>query len=138
MSLESILEHINAEAQAEKEKIIQAGQKEAGDLIYQARLEAERLDREIVKRQKALAEKQKQGLIVNARLKAKSDLLSCKQEIIDSIFNKVRESLGKNKFKKQLISQEKVSEVSADAPYYLEKARRDYESEIARILFGQD
>jgi vacuolar-type H+-ATPase subunit E/Vma4 len=135
MSLESILERINAEGLAQKEKIIQAAQKEAEDLIYKGRLEAERLDREIVKREKAIVEKQKQGRIVNARLKAKNDLLSCKQELIDIVFEKAKEHIGKNRFKKQLISHEKVSEVSEDTPYYLDKIRHDYESEIAKILF---
>lgn len=81
MSLESILERINTEGLAQKEKIIQAAQKEAEDLIYKARLEAEQLDQEIVAREKGIAQKQKQGFIVNARLKAK--LRSFKQTGID-------------------------------------------------------
>jgi vacuolar-type H+-ATPase subunit E/Vma4 len=135
MSLESILEHIYAEGQAEKEKIIQASKKEAEDLIYKARLEAERLNREIVKREKAVAEKQKQGLIVNARLKTKNALLSCKQGMIDIVFEKAEEQIGRNKFKKLLVTHEKISEVSEDTTYYLDKIRHDYETEIARILF---
>lgn len=40
------------------------------------------------------------------------------------------------KFKKQVISHEKVSEVSEESTHYLQEIRYEYESEIAKILFG--
>ncbi|MCX5702321.1 MAG: hypothetical protein NTW64_05050 [Candidatus Omnitrophica bacterium] len=136
MSLESILERINTEGLVQKEKIIQAAQKEVTDLIYKARLEAEQLDQEIVAREKSVAQKQKQGLIVNARLKAKNTALSSKQALIDYVFERTKEHISLTKFKKQVISHEKVSEVSEKPEHYLQEIRHEYESEIAKILFG--
>jgi len=136
MSIESILERINSEGLAQKEKIIQAAQKEAQDLIYKARLEAEQLGQEIIEREKDVAEKQKQGLIVNARLKAKNAVLSSKQALIDYVFERAKDHINRTKFKKQIISHEKISEVSQEPDYYLQDIRHAYESEIAKILFG--
>jgi vacuolar-type H+-ATPase subunit E/Vma4 len=135
MSLESILERINAEGQAAKEKIIQSAQKEAVDLIYKARLEAERLDREIVRREKEVVEKQKQGLIVNARLKAKNALLSSKQALIAYVFERAKDFISKRQFKKQIISHERISEVTEEPTHYLKDLRHEFEAEIAKILF---
>lgn len=136
MSLESILERIKAEGLVQKEEIIEATQKEAQDLIYKARLEAERLGREIVASQRNIAQKQKEGLIVNARLKAKNAVLSSKQALIDHVFERVKDHMGRTKFKKQIISHDKVSEVSQEPGHYLQDIRHEYESEIAKILFG--
>lgn len=136
MSLESILERIRAEGEAEKTKIIQAAQKEAEGLISRARLEAERIEQEIIRREKELSERYKQGVIVNARLKAKNALLASKQELIDTVFEKAAESLAKGKFKKQVITHDKISEVPEDAEHYLEGIRYQQEAEIAKILFG--
>lgn len=135
MSLDSIVERIQIEGLAQKEKIIQAAQKEAEELIYRARLEAERLNREIIETEKAIAERQKQSLIVNARLKARNALLSAKQELIGAVFEKVKISVGKGKFKKYLIFHEKISEAAQDPADYFENIRHEFETEIAGILF---
>ncbi len=136
MSLGAILDRIQAEGLAQKEKIIQAAQKEAEDLIYKARLEAERVGREIIDREKAAAERQREGLIVNARLKAKNAVLSGKQALIDYVFEKTKDHISRTKFKKQIVSHEKVHEVPEEPAHYLEEIRRKLESEIAKILFG--
>jgi V/A-type H+-transporting ATPase subunit E len=136
MSLESILAHILDEATAQKEKIIQDAQQEARRIIQEAQKGAERLYQESIDKEKALYESQKQSLLVNARLEAKSNYLRAKQELIDSVFENVKSSLNKDKLKKQQVFIDKTQTVSEDVDFYLNHIRPDYEAEIARILFA--
>jgi vacuolar-type H+-ATPase subunit E/Vma4 len=135
MSLESILNHIITEANSQKEKIIQEARLQAEGIMQSAKQEAERIYKEILDKEKSVYEKQKQKLIVQARLQGKKNLLGAKQELIDEVFEKLKLSLGKNKFKKEQVSQDKVHEVSEDTDFYLKKIRPDYEVEIAALLF---
>lgn len=135
MSLDSILERILGDAEVEKERIMREGKIEKDRIIQEAKKEAENLYQEILARQKAIYESQKQRLIVNERLQAKKNLLETKQELIDSVFSKLKTHIGKDKLKKQLVSADKVQVVSEDIDFYLNKLRPDFEAEIERILF---
>lgn len=135
MSLESILNHILGEAEVQKDKIIQEARQEADKIINQAKKEAEGLYNEILAKEKALAEHEKQAQIVHARLEAKKNLLRAKQDLIDTIFIKLKEDLKKEKLKKQQISHDKTHEVMEDIDFYLNRVRLDYETEIAKVLF---
>ena len=136
MSLESILDHILDVANAEKDKIIKESKQETDKIIQAARRDAETLYQEILSREKALYESQKQKTLVSSRLEAKKNTLKAKQELIDSVFEKVKSDIGKGSFKKELISQDKTQEAEADIGFYINKLRADYETEIAKILFG--
>lgn len=136
MSLESILNRILNDANAQREKIIQEALQEANRIIQEAKLEAEGLYNTGIQKEKALYESQKQRLIVNARLEYKKNLLKAKQELIDAVFEKLKPNLRKDKFKKQRIFQDKVQEVPEDINFYLDKVRLDYETDISRILFS--
>jgi vacuolar-type H+-ATPase subunit E/Vma4 len=135
MSFDSILTHIQDTAQTEAEKIIQQAKKEAERILQEARLQADKLYQELVAGESYLYEKEKQKLIVQARLQGKKNLLGAKQELIDEVFEKLKLALGKNKFKKEQVSQDKVHEVSEDTDFYLKKIRPDYEVEISALLF---
>lgn len=135
MSLESILSHISDEASAQKEKIIQEAQKKAQAIIQEAQKEADILYQEILDKEKALYERQKHKLIVQARLRVKNNLLSAKQELIDGVFEKLKPHLKKEQLKRQLVFSDKVKEIAEDIDFYLNKLRLQYETEIAKILF---
>lgn len=136
MSLESIVEHIVNEARAQAARIVQQAQKEAREIIHQAQAEADTIYQEIVAQKKVIYEQQKQAAIVNARLEQKKNLLRSQQELIDLVFTKVRLSLKKDKFKKQIIFEDRIKEIPEDLEFYLNKIRPDSESEIAKILFA--
>jgi len=136
MSLESIIKHILGEADSHRDKIIQEAKQQRDKIIREAKLEAERLYREAINKEKALAEAQKQRLIVNARLEEKKNLLKAKQELIDSVFKELKSTLAKDRFKKQRVLTDRVKEVPEDIDFYLKKVRQDNETEIARILFS--
>lgn len=135
MSLESILEHILSEGQAACEKIIQEAQQQAQEIIQQAQREADKLFRESIDKEKALCEKEKQRRIVNARLEYKKNLLAAKQELINSVFKNFKSRLARAELKKEQVTRERVQEVAEDIDFYLGQIRRDYESQIAKILF---
>lgn len=136
MSLESILGRIENEVFIQRDRIIQEAREEAEKIIQQAKMDAEKLYKEILYKERALYEHQRQKLIVNTRLEAKKNLLAAKQELIDAVFIKLKSAFKKEKFKKQQIFQHKINEVSEDIDFYLNKIRPDYETEIAKILFG--
>lgn len=135
MSLESILEHILNKATIEKEGIIQKAKAERDKIIQEARLEAGQLYQEILDKQKTLYLAEKQKLVVSARLEQKMDLLKAKQELIDSVFNKLRMALRSDKFKKQQVLTDRVKEIPEDIDFYLEKIRQDNETAIAGMFF---
>ena len=137
MSLESILEHILQQANTEKSSIIQEARLDAERITSAAQQEADILFREIIAKEKAAYENQRQRLIVNARLEQKKNLLSTKQGLVDSVFKKLKPTLKGEQFKKQQVYQDKVKEVPEDIDFYLSKLRQDYETEIARIIFEQ-
>lgn len=136
MSLESILSHILNKADAEREKIIREARIEAESIIKEANLEAEKLYQGILDKETALSDRQKQRLLVNARLESKKNLLKAKQELVDSVFEKLQSAFPEGKFKKQRVSPDKVQEIVENVDFYLNKIRLDYEIEIAEILFA--
>ena len=135
MSLESILERIVNEATGERERIILEARGEAKKILQEARQEADTLYQAILLRSEADYASQKKRQIINARLGHKKNLLEAKQEIVDSVFKKLRLAFKAGAFKKQLVSADKVSEVAVDIDFYLGEFRQDYETEIAQVLF---
>jgi vacuolar-type H+-ATPase subunit H len=135
MSLESILDHIINEANQKREKIIQAARIQAEEIIKGAEEEAKKLYQDVIAGEKAICENQKRKLIVSARLENKNNYLAAKQELIESVFEKLKSTLGGHRFKKQQVTRDKVEDVAEDTDFYLAKLRLDYETEIAKILF---
>jgi vacuolar-type H+-ATPase subunit E/Vma4 len=136
MSLESIINHILGEANSQKAKIIQEANQQAHEIIQTAKEDADKIYQEIIEREKSLVLAEKQKFIVNARLQAKKDLLREKQELIDLLFEKLKTQLGKGKFKKRQVFLDKEQDIPGDIDFYLAKIRVDFESEIAKYLFG--
>jgi vacuolar-type H+-ATPase subunit E/Vma4 len=137
MSLESIVEQILNEANSEREKIIQQAQIEAQGLIQEAKIEADRIYQDLLAKERQKQENQKQKQIVSSRLTQRKKLLETKQGIINSVFEKIKALLKPDKLKKQIVLANKVQESPLDTNVYLGKLRRDYETEIAKILFDE-
>ena len=135
MSLDAILEQIINEANSQKEKIIEAAKQQADSFIQAAKAEAEALYQELISKARVDYKNQRERLMVNARLEYKKKLLQTKQELIDSVFKKLKSTLKSERFKKQQVLVDKVKEIPEDIDFYLSKFRQDYETEIARILF---
>jgi len=135
MSLESILDHIIEQADAQKDKIIQEAKQQADIIMLSAQQEAEKLYREIINKEKSLYEAGKQKLIVNARLESRKKVLAMKQALISEAFKELKSEIKKDRFKKQQVLPDKVKDVPEDIDFYLQKIRRDNETEIAKILF---
>jgi len=135
MSLDSILNHIIAEADSQKEKIIQEANQQAQGIIQDAKEEADKLYQEIIDKEKSLYLAERQKLIVNGRLEAKKNLLQAKQDSIDLLFEKLKNQLTKEKFRKKRVFLDKEQDTPEDMNFYLDKIRVDYESEIAQSLF---
>jgi vacuolar-type H+-ATPase subunit E/Vma4 len=135
MSLEAIVHHILAEAETQAEKLIQEARQEADKIIREAKQIAEKDYQEIIHTEERSLHGKKQGLIVNARLDCKKNILSAKQELITQVFERLKATLKAGKIKKQQILACKVEEVPEDVDFYLAQLRNDYDSEIAAILF---
>ena len=134
MAIESITNTILAEANQEAEKIIRQAQEEAVKLRQQAKQEAAVLREEIIGRERSLAEKEKQRLMVSARLESKKEILKAKQEFIDELFKKVKAQLKQDEFKKEQVFQDRTEEVPENIDFYLQNLRIKYETEIAGII----
>lgn len=135
MALEDILRHILNDADIEAEGIIRQAKEEALKIIQEGKSEAEKLYQGNIGKEKTLCEKQRQKLIVNARLEAKKDSLLNKQELITLVFKKLKANLNKAQLKKQQIGRDKVQEDYEDVDLYLNRIRPDYETKIAEMLF---
>ena len=135
MSLDSILGHIIDKANIQKEGIIQEAGLEAERIIQKTKEEAERLYQDIMEKEKYLNDRHKQKLIVNARLEARKRLLQVKQELMESVFEKLKATIGIGRLKKQLVSGDKVQEINVEIDFYLDELRFDCEAEVAKILF---
>lgn len=136
MSLETILSHIQNTAKIEADKIARQAKEETGKILQEARLQADKLYQELLANESSLYEKEKQKLIVQARLEGRKNLLAAKQELISDTFKKLKSGISRTKLKKQQIVQDKIHEVSEDPDYYLDRVRPDYEADIAKILFS--
>lgn len=135
MALESIIEHITGEANAQKENLIRDANLQAEVIIKDAQTEAAQIYKDTFEKGRASLEAEQQKLIVNARLEARKKLLFAKQGLIDKVFEGLKNEIDKEKLKKKQILHDKVKEVSEDFDFYLNQLRRACETELARILF---
>jgi vacuolar-type H+-ATPase subunit E/Vma4 len=136
MALDSILAHIEAQAAGQVEAVTrQARQQEAG-LLAGGRAAAEKSFRDLLEREKNRLEKQKQRRLVSCRLENRKKILQAKEEILASLFEKVRAQLQKRHIKKLVVAADEQRETPEDIGFYLQKLRRDFETRIAAMLFS--
>lgn len=135
MSLDSILEHIISNADIEAGKIIEEARLSKENILKEAKEEADKLYNQRLQKEKAAGERIREGLLVNARLESKKSILAAKQGLLSEVFEKLKPAFAGAKLSRELIGRDKTSEVAEDIDFYIDKIRRDYEAEVAKILF---
>jgi V/A-type H+-transporting ATPase subunit E len=89
-----IIKKIESDSKAEAEEILKEAEETASEILSEAEEKAKTIENEILQRGKREAEQEKQRIIANAKLRARKILLDTKEELIDSVFSKVREELS--------------------------------------------
>ncbi len=136
MALDSIIAHIRAQAAGQAEAIMQQAREQEARLLNDGKVAAEKLYRDLLAIETNRLERQKQRQLVNCRLENRKKILATKAEILDQLFEKVRTHLQKGKIKKQVVSAGEQREVPEDIGFYLDKLRRNFETQIATMLFS--
>jgi len=136
MSLDTIVNHISAEASVQKQALIALLPGGAPRLKAEARLQAAKISQEIVRRAQGEADKAKQKIVVAARLEGRKSELAVKQELVEKVLARLKEGLDAGGFKKQLITHTGNREAAADIDFYLDALRLECENEISAALFG--
>lgn len=135
MAIEEILKYILDNAKKEEAKIIQEAQLKANQLINETKLTADNLYQEGLKLKEDIYLKLKEREIVNVRLLNKQKVLQVKQALINKVFEAVKNEIKAENLKKSQIRPEGAREIPLDIKHYMDKFKRDYESEVSRIIF---
>ena len=136
MSLESILEKIGREAQAERERIIRESREKAEKLRSEVELEAQKHSEQLLKESAREAELEAHRLVTQARLKKRLRLLALKKELVDEVLNQAfeRQAEGSVSLKRQVVLKEGIREEILDRETLKQELRPQLESYIAELL----
>ena len=97
MGFADIEKKILDSAQAEAQKILKEAQAQAAEILSQGKLNAQNRYDELVKEAHKKADDIKRSLLIPARLEAKKELLSVKQEIMDEVFKGIPQKIREEK-----------------------------------------
>jgi vacuolar-type H+-ATPase subunit E/Vma4 len=136
MALDSIIAHIRTQAASQTETIMEQTRRQEAQLLNDGRSAAEKLYRDLLAGEKNRVERLKQHQLVSCRLENRKKILRTKEEILDSLFEKVRTHLQQGGIKKQVVSAHGLRELPEDTGFYLQQLRRDFETQIAALLFS--
>ncbi len=136
MSLEKIIASIIAEAEREGDTLIRDATARADALIQDAHQEAGRLYGLLCRQEKQRLDRERQTVLVKARLDARKQVLRAKQELISELFDALKPQLALHKPKKKEIFPDRELEAAADMQVYVATVRADLESQVAERLFG--
>lgn len=136
MSLESILEKIGREAQAERERIIRESREKAEKLRSEAELEAQKQSAQLLKESAREAELEAHRLVTQARLQKRLRLLSLKKELVDEVLDQAfdRQAEGAVSLKRQVVLKEGIREETLDRETLKQELRPQLEGYIAELL----
>ncbi|MFA9453861.1 MAG: V-type ATP synthase subunit E family protein [Candidatus Aminicenantaceae bacterium] len=136
MSLESILEKIGREAQAERERIIRESREKAEKLRSEVELEAQKQSAQLLKESAREAELEAHRLVTQARLKKRLRLLALKKELVDEVLNQAfeRQAEGSVSLKRQVVLKEGIREEILDRKTLKQELRPQLEGYIAELL----
>ena len=136
MAIDSILEHILNEGARQREAILRDAAAQAGLIDSAGKQTAEETYLKILNEETERIALDRQRRLTAVRLEIRNDILRTKQEIIDRLFAEWKTTLRKGTFKKQQVSFTRVKSVTENADFFLTDLRRDFETEIASILFS--
>ena len=136
MSLESILEKIGREAQAERERIIRESREKAEKLRSEAELEAQKQSAQLLKESAREAELEAHRLVTQARLQKRLRLLSLKKELVDEVLDQAfdRQAEGAVSLMRQVVLKEGIREEILDRETLKQELRPQLEGYIAELL----
>jgi len=136
MSLESILEKIGREAQAERERIISESREKAEKLGSEAELEAQKQSAQLLKESAREAELEAHRLVTQARLQKRLRLLSLKKELVDEVLDQAFERQAESavSLKRQVVLKEGIREEILDRETLKQELRPQLEGYIAELL----
>lgn len=136
MSLESILEKIGREAQAEREKIIRQSRDTAERLKEEAKQEAEEQAERLLEESGREAELDAHRLVSQARLQKKLGLLTLKKGLVDDVLDQAFSLLDSSavSLKRRIVLKEGVREEAMDRDALKEELRPRLEGFIAGLL----
>lgn len=97
MGFADIEKKILDSAQAEAQRILKEAKAQAAELLSQGKLNAQNRYDELIKEAHKKAEDLKRSLLTPARLEAKKELLSAKQEILDTVFKGIPQKIREEK-----------------------------------------
>jgi len=96
MGLEDIKKKILSDAELQKKQIIDKAEKEAQNVIDEYKKKAEEYKKSILERAKEEGDGIKRGILIDAKMKVKSEILKKKREWLDKVYeeakNKILES----------------------------------------------
>ena len=136
MSLESILEKIGREAQAERERIIRESRDRAEKLRSEAEQEAEEQVEQLLRESEREAELEAHRLVTQARLQKKLQLLALKKELVDEVLDQAfaQQAPSAISLKRLIVLKEGVREESLDPETLKKELRPQLEGFIADLL----
>jgi vacuolar-type H+-ATPase subunit E/Vma4 len=136
MSLESILEKIGREAQAERDKIIHESRDRAEKLKEEARREAEEQAVQLLHESDREARLEAHRLVTQARLQKRLRLLSLKKDLVDAVLEQAFSSQVSSSvsLKRQVVLKEGVREETLDRETVKQELRPQLEGFIADLL----
>ncbi len=136
MSLESILEKIGREAQAERERIIRESREKAEKLRSEAELEAQKQSAQLLKESAREAELEAHRLVTQARLQKRLRLLSLKKKLVDEVLDQAfdRQTESAVSLKRKVVLKEGIREETLDRETLKQELRPQLEGYIAELL----
>jgi vacuolar-type H+-ATPase subunit H len=137
MSLERILETIEAEAQAQIKKIIAESEAKAAEIKAAALKEAEEAAESYLKEARRQAELEAGRRVTHARLQRKLQLLACKKELIDEVLDKAFVQgihKGKITLTRTVVFKQEEKEEAWDPEMLKKELRPRLENFIAELL----
>jgi vacuolar-type H+-ATPase subunit E/Vma4 len=136
MAIDSILEHILSEGARQREAILRDAAAQAGVIDSAGKQAAGETYLKILHEETERIALNRKRRLIAVRLEIRNDILRAKQEIIDRLFTEWKTTLRKGTFQKQQVSFTRMKAVAENTDFFLTDIRRDFETEIASILFS--
>lgn len=136
MSLESILEKIRREAQAERDRILEETRERAAKLRSEAEEELASHVERLLRDAEQAAELEAHRLVTQARLQKKLSLLELKKSLVDEVLEKAfaQQAADAPSLKRQIVRKDGVTEEPLEQSALRQELRPQLESYIASLL----
>jgi vacuolar-type H+-ATPase subunit H len=136
MSLESILQKIRSEAQAERDRILDESRERAEKLKADAALELESQVDQLLRDAEQASELEAHRLVTQARLRKKLRLLELKKSLVDDVLEKAFElqTADAPQLMRQIVRKDGITEEPLDQAALRQELRPQLESYIASLL----